>query len=241
MIGTLLFMRIAKPEPRQHANHVLQELKSGFSYAFNFAPIRSVLLLLSTVSLMGMSYSVLMPAFAKEILHGNSHTFGFLMGASGLGALSGALYLASRRSVLGLGKLLPIAASTFGGGLILLSFSRNFPVALIFMIITGAGMMLLMASSNTILQTIVDEDKRGRIMSFYTMAFMGTAPFGSFLAGSLAKVIGTPWTLTIGGCMCIVGAVIFGRKLPKLKKIVHPIYVRLGIIPEVYPETDESS
>ena len=241
VIGTLLFMRIDKPEPRQQKSHVLQDLKSGFSYAFNFPPIRSILMLMSTVSLMGMSYMVLMPAFAKGVLHGTSHTFGFLMGASGLGALSGALYLASRKSVLGLGRLLPIAATTFGVSLILMSFSRVFLLAAFFMVFTGAGMMLLMASSNTILQTIVEEDKRGRIMSFYTMAFIGTMPFGSFLAGSLAKVVGTPWTMAIGGFMCITGAVVFGRKLPHLKKIVHPIYVRLGIIPEVYPEPPEGS
>lgn len=183
---------------------------------------------------MGMPYTILMPVFAKEILHGGSHTFGFLMGASGLGALIGALYLASRKSVLGMGKIIPLAAGIFGFGLITFSLSRFFLLSLTLMIITGLGMMLEMASSNTLLQTIVDDDKRGRVMSFYTMAFMGTAPFGSILAGGLANIIGTPNTILVGGISCILGALIFARKLPELRKMIRPIYVRLGFIaPEV--------
>ena len=174
-----------------------------------------------------------MPVFAKEILHGGSHTFGFLMGASGVGALMGAIYLASKRTVLGLGKIIPISAGMFGLGLIAFSLSRFFLLSLILMIVTGLGMMLQMASSNTIIQTIVDDDKRGRVMSIYAMAFMGTAPFGSFLAGSLATLLGAPNTLIIGGIFCVSGAIMFAKKLPELRKLIRPIYVRLGIIPEV--------
>jgi MFS family permease len=180
-----------------------------------------------------MPYTVLMPVFAKEILHGGSHTFGFLMGAAGFGALLGGLFLASKRTILKLGRIVPIAATIAGMGLIAFSLSRYFLFSVLMMIIAGLGMMLHTASSNTILQTIVDEDKRGRVMSFYTMAIMGTAPFGSLMAGGLAKVIGAPWTIGIGGAVCVLGAIVFFKKLPELKNIVHPIYIKMGIIPEV--------
>ena len=180
-----------------------------------------------------MPYAVLMPVFANEILHGGSHTFGFLMGASGFGALIGAIYLASRRSVLGLGRIIPFSAGMFGLGLVIFSLSRFFLLSLISMVVVGLGMMLQMASSNTIIQTIVDDDKRGRVMSIYAMAFMGTAPFGSFFAGSMASFLGAPNTLIIGGILCVVGAFIFASRLHELRKIVRPIYVRLGIISEI--------
>jgi MFS family permease len=231
VIASLLFMKVKIHHKKKKEAAVLQELKEGFSYTFGFAPIKYIIMLLALVSLMGMPYSVLMPVFAKEILHGDSHTFGFLMGASGLGALSGALYLASRKSVLGLGKVIPLAAGIFGIGLISFALSRYLPLSFLLMIVTGLGMMLQMATSNTILQTIVEDNKRGRVMSFYTMAFMGTAPFGSFLAGSLAKIIGAPNTLIAGGVCCIIGALLFARKLPEIRKLVHPIYVKLGVIP----------
>jgi MFS family permease len=208
---------------------VLFELKEGFKYTFGFKPIKYIILLLALVSLMGMPYVVLMPVFAKEILHGGSHTFGFLMGASGLGALSGALYLASRRNAAGLEKLIPFSAAVFGAGLILLALSRVFWLAIIVMIGTGAGMMLVMASSNTVIQTVIDDSKRGRVMSFYAMSFMGTAPFGSLFAGSLAKVIGTPMTLAMGGFLCIVGAAFYLRKIPELQQIIRPVYKKLGL------------
>jgi MFS family permease len=155
------------------------------------------------------------------------------MGASGIGALGGAFYLASRKSVLGLEKIIPFSAAIFGAGLTAFSFSRVFWLSLALMFISGLGMIIQMASSNTILQTIVDDDKRGRIMSLYAMAFLGTVPFGSLLAGGLADWIGAPNTLIIGGVSCILGAFIFARKLPELKKMIQPIYVKFGIIPEV--------
>jgi len=237
VIVSLLLMKVKPRKIKIKDTHVLNELKEGFSYAFGFAPIKYIIFLLSLVSLMGMQYTILMPVFAKEILHGGSHTFGFLVGASGLGALSGALYLASRKNVLGLIRVIPLAAGIFGLGLITFSFSRFFLLSLTLMVITGLGMMLQMASSNTILQTIVDDDKRGRVMSFYTMAFMGTAPFGSLLAGSLAKIIGVSDTILIGGISCIIGALLFAYKLPELNKIVHSVYVKLKMMPpEIVPE-----
>lgn len=230
----LLLMKVNLPDKKNNDSHVLEELKEGFNYTFGFIPIKYIILLLALVSLMGMPYTVLMPVIAKEILHGGSHTFGFLMGASGLGALIGALYLASRKNVLGLGRIVPMAAALFGFGLITFSFSSYVWLSLVLMVIIGLGMMLQMASSNTILQTIVDDDKRGRVMSFYTMAFMGTAPFGSFMAGSLAKTIGVQNTILMGGIACVLGAFVFAYKLPEIRKAIHPIYVKMGFIPEKF-------
>jgi MFS family permease len=212
---------------------VWQELKEGWEYVAGFVPIRSILLLLALVSLVGMPYTVLMPIFAADILHGGPHTLGFLMGASGVGALAGALMLAARKSVLGLGRVMAMAAALFGAGLIAFAFSRNLALSLALMLVTGGAMMTQMAASNTILQTIVEEDKRGRVMSFYSMAFLGMAPFGSLLAGGLAARIGAPDTLLISGAICIVGAGWFAAHLPELRQHVRPVYVRLGIISEI--------
>jgi MFS family permease len=233
VIVSLLLMKVPARDHGKSDTHILEDMREGFNYSFRFAPIKHLLLLLGLVSIMTMPYSVLMPVFAKEVLHGGSHTFGFLMAATGVGALMGALYLASRESILKLGRIVPLAAGIAGIGLIAFSLSRNFFLSMLMMVVAGLGMMVHTASSNTILQTIVDEDKRGRVMSIYTMAIMGTAPIGSLLAGSLAKAIGTPVTIMIGGIACIIGAVLFYRKLPELKSIVRPIYVKMGVIPEV--------
>jgi MFS family permease len=233
VIISLKMMKLEKKDAGNKKTDIIKELKDGFSYTFGFLPIRHLILLLGLVNMMVMFYSTLMPVFAKEILGGDSHTYGFLMGAAGFGALLGALFLASRETVLRLGRIVPAAVIVFGTGLVILSFSRIFILSLLVMVFVGMGLMLQAAASNTILQTITDDDKRGRVMSFYTMAIMGTAPFGSLMAGSLAKTIGTPYTILIGGVVSITGALIFLRKLPELKKLVRPIYVRLGVIPEV--------
>lgn len=221
VIWSLLQMKVPPQEKKTVSQPVLKEFKDGFTYTFSIVPIKYIILLLALVSLMGMPYAVLMPVFAKEILHGGPHTFGFLMGASGLGALSGALYLASRRSTRNLQKLIPIAAATFGVGLIIFSLSRVYALSLVMMVIIGLGMMLQMASSNTMLQSIVEDDKRGRVMGFFTMAFMGTTPWGSLLAGYLAKIIGVPYTILLGGVVCIAGALVFIRKLPQITMAIH--------------------
>jgi len=233
VITFLLMMKIPRRKVVSQDIPVLQGLKEGFRYTFGLMPIRYIILLLALVSLMGMPYTVLMPVFAKSIIHGGPHTFGFLMGASGIGALMAAIYMASRKSVLGLVKIVPRFAAFFGVGLIAFSQSNIFLLSLALMLVIGAGMIMQMTSSNTILQTIVDDDKRGRVMSFYTMAFMGTAPFGSLLAGYLASIIGAPNTLVIGGVSCILGAIAFARKLPEIKKTIRPVYIRLGILSEV--------
>ena len=233
VIAFLLMMKITPRKIEVQDTNAFQKFKEGFTYTFGSLPIRYIILLLALVSLMGMPYTVLMPVFAKTILQGGSHTFGFLMGATGVGALMGAVYMASRRSAAGLEKFIPWFAGIFGLGLILFSLSTNFILSMFLLLITGFGMLMQMTSSNTILQTIVDDDKRGRVMSFYTMAFMGTAPFGSLLAGALASKVGAPNTLFIGGVACILGAILFMRKLPEIKRTIRPIYIGLGILPEI--------
>lgn len=234
VIASLLAMSVA-PRALKHVRdgNMLRQLREGWTYAARFAPIRDVLILLALVSLVGMPYTVLMPVFANQVLKGGPNTLGLLMAASGIGALVGALFLASRKSVLGLGKYIPLTAAAFGAGLIAFSFSRSLWLSMILMVVTGLGFMVQMAASNTVLQTIVDEDKRGRVMSFYTMAFMGTAPFGSLLAGGVAERIGAPYTLMFGGVGCILGASWFALTLPKLRREVRPIYVKIGILPEM--------
>lgn len=233
VIISLFLMKVNRRTEIRKAGPVFRDMKAGLNYAFGFAPIKHLLLLLGLISLLGSSYQVLMPVIAKEILNGGSNTYGFLMGSAGLGALAGALFLASRKNVIMLGRIIPAAAALFGMALILLSFSRSVAMSIILMLFTGLGLMLYTASSNTILQTITDDDKRGRIMSFYTMAIMGTAPFGSLLAGSLANLIGTPITIAAGGLSCITGALFFYKKLPVLKIAARPVYVKMGLIPEV--------
>jgi len=233
VIVSLLMMRILQLETAVRRKAIWLELKEGWQYAMGFSPIRAILLLLALISLVGMPYTVLMPIFAGQVLHGGAHTLGFLMGASGVGALIGAAKLAARRSVLGLGRVVPLAAALFGGGLIGFWLSRALWLSLLLMLVTAGAMMQQMAASNTILQTIVDEDKRGRVMSFYSMAFMGMAPFGSLLAGTLANHIGAPKTLFFGGCLCILGAVAFSFYLPTIRKLIRPIYAEMGILPEL--------
>ena len=233
VIAALLLMKTPLPRSGMKKQDMLQGLKEGFLYSFGFEPIRAILLLLLLVSMMGTPYMVLMPVFAKDILHGGSNTLGFLMSAAGGGALCGALYLASRRTVAGLEHVLPWMTVLLSLGLMGFSLSRYQWLSMLLLLLTGFGMMVQMASSNTILQTIVEEDKRGRVMSFYVMCVMGTIPIGSLLAGTLAARLGTPETLLIGGIVCLLSALIFLRKLPVLRQMIRPIYVERGILSEV--------
>jgi MFS family permease len=229
VIVALLAMKVTPPKIERKQTHILKELREGFSYAFGFAPIRYIILLIGLVSLVGMPYQLLMPVFASNILHGGPEILGLLTAASGVGALVGAVYLASRSSFFKLGRMVPVAAGIFGVGLIAFSLSNILAVSLLFMVLTGFGMMVQLTSSNTTLQNMVDDDKRGRVMAFYTMAFVGTTPFGSLLAGSLANAIGAPNTLIAGGICCILGSIIFLRKLPTLMKLTRLVYKRKGI------------
>lgn len=229
VISALLMMRI-RPEKREtEVRHVLTEFKEGFRYTYGFPPIRALLFLVSLISLAGSPYSVLMPVFARDILHGGPHTLGFLMGSAGVGALTGTMYLASRSSIRGLTMVIVFATAALSTGIVAFSLSRSVPLSMLCIFFAGFGMMVDMASTNTILQTIVDDEKRGRVMSFYTMSFMGMAPFGSVLAGYAATRIGAPQTLLIGGSVCFAGALLFARNLPSLKEHIRPIYARKGI------------
>jgi MFS family permease len=232
VIASLLLMTVRSIPARSRKN-VWFELKDGFRYVAEFTPIRSILLLLMCVSLVGMPYSVLMPIFASDVLHGGPHTLGFLTGAAGLGALISAITLAARKTIVGLGRIIAITAFTFGAGLVALGLSHWLWLSLPLMLVTGFSMMQQMSSSNTIMQTIVQENKRGRVMSFYTMAFIGVAPFGSLMAGLAASKIGAPHTVMLGGTLCMIVAFWFSRKLEAIRKVVRPIYVQLGILPEV--------
>jgi len=233
VIASLYAMRLHTAVIKRTTDSVLMQLKEGWTYVSGFAPIRTILLLFATVSLLGWPFTVLMPVFAGTILHGGPHTLGFLMGAVGVGALISALSLAARKTVLGLGKMIPISTAAFGAGLILFGMSRTLWISLLLMLVCGFGLMQQMAASNTIIQTIVEESKRGRVMSFYTVAFVGMAPFGSLLAGTLAHAVGAPRTVMLSGACCILGAAWFASRLPGIRKLIRPIYQNLGILPPV--------
>jgi MFS family permease len=220
VIWALLAMRLKPYAPHPPRNNMLDGLKEGFLYAARSASIRPVLLLLCIVSLAGVPYAVLMPMFAVKVLGGDATTNGILLGAVGVGAILGAIFLASRRTVVGLGRIIGLAAGAFGAGLAAFSFSDHLWLSLPLLAWVGCAMMMQMASSNTVLQTVVDEDKRGRVMSFYTMAFMGMGPFGSLLAGSLAERCGAPVTVLAGGIACVAAALLFAASLRRLDKTV---------------------
>jgi MFS family permease len=241
VIACLLLMDVVFQPKTSGETHVLQHLKEGFRYAFGFAPIRTIILLVALVSFVGMPYTVFLPIFANEVLlsdadksdpKAGARLFGFLMTASGVGALTGALYMASRKTVLGLGLKIALACGLFSVGLMAFALSTNKWLSMGLMAVVGFALIVQMASCNTVLQTIVDDDKRGRVLSIYTLAFLGVGPFGSLLAGWLAKDWGAPTTVLVGGALCLGGALYFALKLGALRKLIRPIYVRRGILPE---------
>ncbi|MCC7430183.1 MFS transporter [bacterium] len=233
IISSVLAMKINSKVAKKTNSKVFHELKEGFSYAFHFKEIRILILLLALVSFIGMPYIVLMPVFAKNILQGGPQTLGFLMSAVGFGALSGALFLASRKTIFGLEKKITFATFIFTTGLIAFSFSKILLVSLVLLYFVGFGMMVLMAGNNTILQTIVADDKRGRVMSLHTMAFMGMLPFGGLISGSVADLIGASETLRINGILCLFGAIYFAPKVLKLSEIIKPKPSQVPVILEV--------
>jgi MFS family permease len=231
VVISLLMMHVSPSAIRRATTTMLVQLQEGWTYVANFHPIRTILLLFALLSLMGMPFMVLMPIFASQVFHGGPHTLGYLMGASGVGALISAISLAMRKSVRGLTTMIQIAAIMFGSGLILFGLSHVLALSLVLMLIVGFGMMQGLAASNTIIQTLVPEDKRGRVMSYYTMAFVGMAPFGSLLAGTLAHRFGAPHAVMITGTCCLIGAAWFATQLKSVRKIMRPIYIEMGIIP----------
>ena len=238
VIASLLMMRIPREELRSHGATMAEQLRQGWDYVMASVPIRNILMLFALLSLMGWPFMVLMPVFAAEVLKGGPHTQGFLMGAVGVGSLASALVLVVRKSVRG---IIPIGACVFGAGLIAFGFSHSLWLSLPIMLVTGFGMMQGITSSNTILQTLVDEKMRGRVMSYYTMAFVGMAPFGSLFAGALARVVGVQNTVIVSGIACIFGGIWFFTRLPRIRKEIRPIYERLGIIPVRQPTLVEEA
>ena len=231
VIASLLAMRIDR---RQHHGtvemHLLEEMRHGWNYVLHSVPIRSALTLVAIVSTAGTPYTVLMPAIAAQVLHGGPNTLGLLMTATGVGALTGALYLAQRETVVGLGRIIMYATLVFGAGLVAFSLTTSLWIACVLLAIAGGGFMVHLAATNTVLQTIIEERLRGRVMSFYTMAFFGTVPIGSLIGGVIADRFGAPLTVRLSGIVCLAGGGWFAYKLPAIRAVVRPIYRERGII-----------
>jgi MFS family permease len=232
VIVGLLAMKLAKDERPRSDKHVWHEITEGWKYVTGSAPIRTILIFLAVVGIVGAPYTVLTPMIAGQILRGGAHTLGFLMAASGVGALVCAVGLVLRKTVVGLARLMAIAVTMFGVGCVFLGISQLFWISMVLMAITGYGLMNQIVASNTIVQTVVEDDKRGRVMSFYTIALLGSAPIGSLLSGSLAARIGVQATFVASGIACALAALWFWRQLPKIRQAIRPRYAELGIIPE---------
>lgn len=205
-----------------------QNLQEGLIYTFGDPVIRLILLMVALVSFLGINYAVILPIFVTEVLHGNAHTLGTLMAASGIGALSAAVSLSLRRSIRGLGRLIAVALLIVGGSMIALGFSHTLWLSTLLLVGIGFGSLLQTASSNTIIQTLVQDDKRGRVMSIYIMAFLGVAPFGNLVKGYLIGLIGVPTVVILNGSICLIGAIFFAKNLPKLRQTarrMHPEFL----------------
>ena len=237
VIASLLLMRLQTRPIRPKAGTMLNQMREGWDYVRAFRPIRTILLLFALLSLMGYSYATLLPAFADQVLHGGPHALGWLTSASGVGALVSAISLALRKSVLGLTRMLPISATLLGGALVLFGFSHVLWLSLLLMVLVGFGMIQAASVSNTVIQSLVPEDKRARVMGYFTMAFFGASPFGSLLAGGMAHFIGVSRTVMVTGTFCLVGALWFMLELPKVRQGMRPVYLEMGLLPVGDPPT----
>jgi MFS family permease len=233
VIIALLRIKIPSKQIIIQSTNFKKSFTEGLHYTFQSMPIRTLIILLAILSLTGYPFIVLLPAYAKEILHGSSDTLGFLMSAMGAGALAGAMYMAARKSLLGLGKIISVNTFLLGLTIIIASFSERIEFSLIIFFVGGLSMILSLAAINTLLQTIADEDKRGRVMSFYAMALMGTTPIGNLFAGTIASGIGIPYTLLIGGTITALSGIVFELNRKSMRKYIHPIYVDKGILPKL--------
>jgi MFS family permease len=233
VVVSLAMMNVKPLVIQRAAVSMLEQMKEGWTYVSTFRPIRTILMLFGLLSLMGWPFMVLLPVFASNVLHGGPHTLAFLTAASGIGALGSAVSLAVRKSVLGLTRMIQWSAGMLGVGLILFGLSHVLWLSMVMLLMVGYGLMQCVAASNTVIQTLVPEDKRSRVMSYYTMAFVGMAPFGSLLAGGLAHYLGAPRAVMITGACCVLGAVWFAFELPAVRKVMRPIYVEMGILPVV--------
>lgn len=231
VIASLLLMKVRPHDVPETKATMLEQMREGWDYVRGFAPIRTILILFSLISFMGYPYAVLMPVFASDILHGGPTTLGWLMGATGVGALISALSLAVRKTVVGLTRMIQVAAAMLGTGLILFGFSTQLWLSMTLMVFVGFGLMQTASASNTVIQSLVTEDKRARVMSYYTMAFFGAAPIGSLLAGTLAHTFGAPTTVIITGACSLLGFAWFTTQLPKVNEESRIVYQKQGLIP----------
>lgn len=231
VIASLLLMQIVVAARVPDKATMVEQLREGWSYVSSFVPIRCILLLFAILSLVGWPFVVLMPIFAVKVLGGGPNTLGLLMGAVGVGALVSALVLVVRRSPRGLTRMIPLAAVLFGLGLLAFGSSQTMWLSMLLMLVTGYGMMQGLTASNTVIQTLVEEKMRGRVMSYYAVAFVGMAPFGSLLAGWMAHQIGAARTVQIDGLVCMLAAGWFCTQLPAIRRQMRPIYEELGILP----------
>jgi MFS family permease len=221
-----------KPQPaRKDERQIWREMRDGFRYSFHSRPIRAILLLLGLVSIFGAPFMVLMPAFAKNILHGNAGTYGTLLAVSGAGALLGGIYLASRTTVLGLGRVIAVCCALFAITVIVFAFSTVLWLTMLATCLASFGVMVQMAASNTILQTIVEDEMRARVMSFYAVTVLGMIPVGSLLCSGLVVIIGAPYTVALGGVVSLAGAIYFSLILPELRAAARPMLERAGVLP----------
>ena len=232
VIASLLMMKIKLVEVAHTADNFFRQMREGWDYVRSFSPIRTILVLFSIVSLMGYPYMVLLPIFAGQVFHGGPYTLGWLTAASGLGALISALSLAFRKSVVGLTRMIQMSSAALGLALILFGFSHQFALSLLLMGFAGFGMMQSASASNTVIQTLVPEDKRARVLSYYAMAYFGSAPIGSLLAGALAQKIGASNTIIITGTFCFLGSLWFSLQMPKIRTVMRPIYQEMGLLPK---------
>jgi MFS family permease len=235
---SLAAMRMPAAPPRPRTRDFLRKLGEGFRYGLGSRPIRHMLIFIASCSLASSCMAVLMPAFASDLLGGDERVFGWLSAASGLGALCGAYYLALRSSVRGLGRVMTSAAG--GLALVMLAFAWSRWLWLSLLLSAGAGLslMLIVAAGNTVLQTIVDDERRGRVMGLFATAFFGMFPLGSLTGGWVANAIGEPWTVTLAGTGCLGAVVWFATRLPGLRKQVGPIFEARGLEPMAAPTVE---
>ena len=235
VVASLLMMRLEPWGAPVARASMLEQMREGWDYVRNFPPVRTVLVMFALVSLMGFPYSVLLPLFAGQVLHGGPATLGWLTGATGVGALISAFSLAVRKSVVGLSRMLQVAAATLGTALILFGLSRVLWLSLLLMLFAGFGLLQTASVSNTIVQSLVPDDKRARVMSYYTVAFFGASPLGSLFAGVLASRIGAPHTVMVTGACCLAAALWFTLELPKIRAQMRPVYEERGLLPAEQP------
>ncbi len=231
VIASLLLMQIKPLNFSRSQANMLEQMREGWDYVSTFRPVRAILVLFVLLSLLGYSWAVLLPLFAAQVLHGGPSTLGWLMGASGVGALISAVSLAFRRSVVGLTSMLQISSTMLGPALMLFGLSHTLWLSIPLMALVGFAMLQAASVSNTIIQSLVPEEMRARAMSYYTMAFFGAAPFGSLFAGVLADRIGAPHTVIVTGALCLAASVWFSTELPKIRTIIRAVYLQMGLIP----------